>query len=464
MRCFFSLGLVVLSLFCLTRIQAQNVRVILLPFSDSFVTSHSSGFSIDVFEQAISLMNSSYGYNIRPSYYYTYSVSDFNQALREFGDIGIEGISVTKSQESIFQSSISYRTSVLRAFTTVDDKQTTAFQEIWIIFKNPKFLQYLLLLIIFCIPAASLIWLFEHKKNPETYHRNYLMGVGAGYYWSWITLSTVGYGDKAPKTMAGQSFTIFFIIVGIVLVNLLTGAISAIITVNSLTTPPSTLLDLGNTNVTAFKGSNSAAISRSVDANVILVASYDEGLQALISGEVSTFVCEQASLLTTNITNSKFILVGPSLADVEYRFLYSHNSLLPSSFISDMNFVISEFMSSSNYTQLYQVYFTNIFNFPQPHSTNLNDWIAVIIFLGVSVAYLIIMSIIFFIKRKSLPPENAPNQDAPNECQEDQNPNPNNEDLTLLSSISISGSFSAVFEFISSPFNIRPENSGVSRS
>ena len=35
------------------------------------------------------------------------------------------------------------------------------------------------------------------------------------YYYVVVTLSTIGYGDIAPKTSAGKLFTIFFIVFGI---------------------------------------------------------------------------------------------------------------------------------------------------------------------------------------------------------------------------------------------------------
>eukprot|EP01112_Ceratiomyxa_fruticulosa_P020393 TRINITY_DN6921_c0_g2_i1.p1 TRINITY_DN6921_c0_g2~~TRINITY_DN6921_c0_g2_i1.p1 ORF type:complete len:430 (+),score=49.52 TRINITY_DN6921_c0_g2_i1:171-1460(+) len=407
-------------LLCLVR--GQDIQVVLFPF-ETLVANTTHGFSIEVFEGVLSIMSSSYGYNINPTYHYTYSIQQFDKALRTYGDIGISGVSVTSSQQTLFRNSIAYRNSVIRAFTLLTTKQSSSISEIWVVFKNPRFLQYLLLMILLGIPSASLIWFFERKKNPQTYHRNYLLGVGAGYYWSWVTLSTVGYGDKAPKTIAGQTFTIIFIIIGIVLMNLLTGSISVIITVNSLTAPPTTLLDLASLNVSALRGSQALNIAQEVDANVKIVDSFQQGLDSLNNGTASTFLCEQASLLITNTTNTKFILSGPEFADVEYRFLSSFDSPLSSQFFTDMDFAIAEFKSSDNYTALLQTYFTSIFSVQQPHSTSLSDWIPVIVFLSVSVAYLIIITIIFCVKKETIP-ENIENQ---NQKQQGDSPQQKNE-------------------------------------
>ena len=40
---------------------------------------------------------------------------------------------------------------------------------------------------------------------------------------AWITVTTVGYGDKVPKTLWGQVWTVIVLVIGIILINLVTG-------------------------------------------------------------------------------------------------------------------------------------------------------------------------------------------------------------------------------------------------
>lgn len=50
-----------------------------------------------------------------------------------------------------------------------------------------------------------------------------------GIWWSWVTVSTVGYGDLVPVTVAGRIFAIILILLGIGLFALLTAQISAVL-------------------------------------------------------------------------------------------------------------------------------------------------------------------------------------------------------------------------------------------
>ena len=48
------------------------------------------------------------------------------------------------------------------------------------------------------------------------------------FWWAIVTMTTVGYGDFAPKTPEGRLFAVFIMFAGIALVSLLTATISSI--------------------------------------------------------------------------------------------------------------------------------------------------------------------------------------------------------------------------------------------
>lgn len=89
----------------------------------------------------------------------------------------------------------------------------------------------LLLFILFCFGALT--WLAERKKNPEHF-RSGFRGIWDGLWWAMVTLSTVGYGDKSPKTRLGKISALGLMFSGLLFVSGLTASIASSLTVNQL--------------------------------------------------------------------------------------------------------------------------------------------------------------------------------------------------------------------------------------
>lgn len=89
-----------------------------------------------------------------------------------------------------------------------------------------------LLLILFLV--GVLIWLLERRANPEQFGGKKQQGIGSGFWWSAVTMTTVGYGDKAPVTPAGRGLAIVWMFVSIITISSFTGAIASVFTVQQL--------------------------------------------------------------------------------------------------------------------------------------------------------------------------------------------------------------------------------------
>ncbi|WP_112323957.1 ion transporter [Oceanibium sediminis] len=81
---------------------------------------------------------------------------------------------------------------------------------------------FLMLTLIVLILAAVGIYHFEHSAQPEVFK-----SVPHALWWAVATLSTVGYGDIYPVTAGGKAFTALVLLVGLAVIAVPTGLISA---------------------------------------------------------------------------------------------------------------------------------------------------------------------------------------------------------------------------------------------
>jgi polar amino acid transport system substrate-binding protein len=71
-------------------------------------------------------------------------------------------------------------------------------------FVSWSFLKTIGLLVLVLMIAGSLVWMFERRANPEHFSGRPLKGIADGLWWAAVTMTTVGYGDKAPRTRVGR--------------------------------------------------------------------------------------------------------------------------------------------------------------------------------------------------------------------------------------------------------------------
>ncbi|KAM7434966.1 hypothetical protein ABFA07_015015 [Porites harrisoni] len=86
-------------------------------------------------------------------------------------------------------------------------------------------------ILIFILVAATLsgiiIWLLDRLKNPDEFPRPFINGTWEGFWWAFVTMTTVGYGDRAPKSFLARIFCILWILVGIIIIAIFTAIVTA---------------------------------------------------------------------------------------------------------------------------------------------------------------------------------------------------------------------------------------------
>ena len=91
-----------------------------------------------------------------------------------------------------------------------------------------QLLIFVILTMIVLFLASVGIYHFEHRAQPDVFK-----SVPHAMWWSVATLSTVGYGDIYPVTAGGRFFTGLVLLVGLAVIAVPTGLLSAALTANS---------------------------------------------------------------------------------------------------------------------------------------------------------------------------------------------------------------------------------------
>jgi ABC-type amino acid transport substrate-binding protein len=119
-----------------------------------------------------------------------------------------------------------------------------------------RFLGVLAGLLALLTAIGTLVWLVERRHNAQ-FQENPARGIGSGLWWSAVTMTTVGYGDKAPVTLLGRGIALVWMFAGIIMISGFTAAITTALTVGELESSIKGVDDLYGARVLTVEGSTS---------------------------------------------------------------------------------------------------------------------------------------------------------------------------------------------------------------
>ncbi|MDN7124722.1 transporter substrate-binding domain-containing protein [Pseudidiomarina sp. 1APP75-32.1] len=121
-----------------------------------------------------------------------------------------------------------------------------------------EFLTVMAALTLILLGAGVLVWLAERRHNPEEFSDSKVKGLGAGFWWAAVTMTTVGYGDKSPRTLMGRGVALIWMFTSVIIISSFTASITSALTVNKLSTRVQGKDDLANVRVASVPASYSA--------------------------------------------------------------------------------------------------------------------------------------------------------------------------------------------------------------
>lgn len=216
---------------------------------------------------------------------------DYNEV-----DIAINPITLSKIRLKMFEASQPFFISSLGVATSsIPRNQFSMFVSNLF---SLGFLKIIGLLIMVILIFGSIVWWVEKRSNNVEFGEG-LKGLMDGIWWAAVTMTTVGYGDKIPKSVRGRLISIVWMFTAIILISSLTASITSQLTVNSLGFEIERLEDLEKLSKTGRQiGTvNYSSSQEYLDNHDIKVSSYFEkpidGLEALTDGKIDVFVYDK---------------------------------------------------------------------------------------------------------------------------------------------------------------------------
>lgn len=207
-------------------------------------------------------------------------------------DAAIAAIPMSDEQEGQLDFSHPYFSAGLGIITRLEHQ--SVFGAILASIFTFQFLGAMGVLIAVLVGIGSLVWAAEHRVNAQQFDERPAQGIGDGFWWAIVTLTTTGYGDKVPRTWLGRSIAIVWMFASIIFVTLFSGAVASVFVVNQLRTGVQGPADLPRVRIAAVPGT---AGEHWINTNGLAARSFPFVIQAskaLQRGDVEALIYERS--------------------------------------------------------------------------------------------------------------------------------------------------------------------------
>lgn len=304
-----------------------------------------SGLSISSWQLVNRQLDMDYEFRSYPS------LTDLMEAIEnEEVDFSINPITVTDNR----MQRISFSQPYFISYTGIAQRQESS---TWAYIQNIiswNFISAILILLGVIFIFGFLVWLFERRANEEEFGGG-TRGIFQGFWWSAVTMTTVGYGDKSPKTLGGRIIGFIWMFAAIIMISSLTAGIASSLTVHNINEEINSIQDLSRFEVVTVENSSAHELLNQYAVESTTVLNAEEGIQVLLDEEATFFVYDQPILnyeIERRDAADELEVIQRTLKRDYYSYSFPKNSPL----VEIIDPILVSTLKSMEWNQLIQEY------------------------------------------------------------------------------------------------------------
>ena len=188
-------------------------------------------------------------------------------------------------------------------------------------------LSSILILTTVLLVVGSLIWLAERRTNSEQFPAKPVPGIANGMWFALVTLTTVGYGDKAPITRIGRSLTSVWMVTSLIAVSSLTASLASAFTLflsgntsNSITDPA----QLSGQRAAVLEGTSGEELAQDKKMRIVPAQSLGEAIDKVLTNQAEVVIFDRPAIRYHLKNNPELaVQLAPfTLAEQTYGFAF----------------------------------------------------------------------------------------------------------------------------------------------
>lgn len=144
--------------------------------------------------------------------------------------------------------------------------------------------------------VGALFWLAERKVNPEEFSSKPTHGIGNGMWLAVVTMSTVGYGDMAPRSALGRILAGIWIVVTIVFATSMIAGIASVLTATGNSSEVTSAEDIPGRTIASLEDAPAKDFIKEQRGKFVGTKTLKEAIDLLKKNKVDAIVFDRPQL------------------------------------------------------------------------------------------------------------------------------------------------------------------------